>query len=235
MTVYKAKGLEFPVVILADPTYKATRDVPNRYVDAARRLWLEPLCGSTPIELREASDVEMNRDRAEAIRVAYVAATRARDLLIVPVCGDQPIEGWVEVLNPMLYPSDDSRRNSEPAPGCPAFGEDSVLERGPKGQRARCGLGPSWPAHAGGRRGPGRVVGSGRACTRGRGAGAASAPTHPRGRSGWRRGGGERAELRGVEDGARGPARKGVPAVAVGPDRYFARTPRGAYGYRECD
>ena len=105
MTVYKAKGLEFPVVILADPTYKATRDVPSRHVDPARRLWLEPLCGSAPVELREASDVELKRDRAEAIRVAYVAATRARDLLVVPVCGDQPIEGWVEVLNPMLYPS----------------------------------------------------------------------------------------------------------------------------------
>ncbi len=29
MTVHKAKGLEFPVVILADPTCPATRDVPE--------------------------------------------------------------------------------------------------------------------------------------------------------------------------------------------------------------
>ena len=130
MTVHKAKGLEFPIVILADPTCRATRDVPSRHVDPSRHLWLEPLCGAAPIELRETSDLELNRDRAEAIRVAYVAATRARDLLIVPSCGDQPIEGWVEVLNPMLYPSADSHRNSESAPGCPAFGEDSVLDRG---------------------------------------------------------------------------------------------------------
>ena len=133
MTVYKAKGLEFPVVILADPTCPATRELPNRHIDAARSLWLEPLCGATPIELREASDLEMKRDRAEAIRVAYVATTRARDLLVVPACGDKPIEGWFDVLNPVLYPSESARRRSQPAPGCPAFGDESVLERGPKG------------------------------------------------------------------------------------------------------
>jgi ATP-dependent helicase/nuclease subunit A len=45
----------------------------------------------------------LRRDQAEAIRVAYVAATRARDLLVAPVCGDHPIGGWLEVLDPMLY------------------------------------------------------------------------------------------------------------------------------------
>jgi ATP-dependent exoDNAse (exonuclease V) beta subunit len=134
MTVYRAKGLEFPVVVLADPTCKAVRDVPSRHIDAARSLWLEQLCGATPVELREASDLELNRDRAEAIRVAYVAATRARDLLVVPAGGDAAIEGWFEVLDPVLYPQDKARRMSETAQGCPTFGEDSVLERGPKGQ-----------------------------------------------------------------------------------------------------
>jgi len=134
MTVYKAKGLEFPIVILADPTYKPTRDTPSRHVDPARDLWVEPLCGAAPVELREASSLELKRDQAEAIRVAYVAATRTRDLLIAPVCGDEPIEGWFEVLNPMLYPPDHARRAAALAPGCPVFGEDSVLRRGPKGK-----------------------------------------------------------------------------------------------------
>ena len=133
MTVHKAKGLEFPVVILADPTCNATRDTPSRHVEPARRLWLEPLCGSAPIELLEAADEELIRDHAEAVRVAYVATTRARDLLVVPVCGDQPIEGWLGVLDPMLYPPDDARRRSGPAPCCPMFGDDSVVERGPEG------------------------------------------------------------------------------------------------------
>jgi len=133
MTVHKAKGLEFPVVVLADPTCNATRDTPSRHVDPHRRIWTEPLCGSAPIELLEAADEELRRDRAEAIRVAYVAATRARDLLVAPVCGDQPIEGWLDVLQPVLYPPNDSRGNSDVAPGCPTFGEDSVVDRGPKG------------------------------------------------------------------------------------------------------
>jgi ATP-dependent helicase/nuclease subunit A len=134
MTVFKAKGLEFPVVILGDPTCPASRDRPSRHIDASRSIWLEQICGASPIELLEASDLELRRDRAEAVRVAYVAATRARDLLVVPTCGDEPIEGWFGAVNPVLYPVDAARRNSVPAPGCPAFGEESVLDRGPKGK-----------------------------------------------------------------------------------------------------
>jgi len=133
MTVHKAKGLEFPVVILADPTCNAARDTPSRHVDSSRRLWVEQVCGCAPIELLEAAEEELLRDQAEAVRVAYVAATRARDLLVSPVCGDGPIEGWLDVLQPVLYPPDAFRRASTGADGCPAFGGDSVLDRGPQG------------------------------------------------------------------------------------------------------
>jgi ATP-dependent helicase/nuclease subunit A len=148
MTVHKAKGLEFPVVILADPTCQMTRDVPSRHVDPVGRRWFEPLCGCAPIELLEASDEELRRDRAEAIRVAYVATTRARDLLVAPVCGDAPIAGWLDPLQPVLYPSDDAKRRARPAPGCPIFGDDSVPDRGsegipPPGGSVRPGLHPS--------------------------------------------------------------------------------------------
>ncbi len=135
MTVHRAKGLEFPVVILADPTCPAARDIPSRHVDPERRLWLEPLCACTPVELLEASEEELLRDQAEAIRLAYVAATRARDLLVVPACGDRPLPGWLEVLNPALYPSDDAKGQAEPVPGAPSFGGDSVVNRGPRDAR----------------------------------------------------------------------------------------------------
>jgi ATP-dependent exoDNAse (exonuclease V) beta subunit len=133
MTVHRAKGLEFPVVILADPSCPAARDFPSRHVDPARRLWLEPLCGCTPVELLEAAQEELRRDQAEAVRLAYVAATRARDLLIVPACGDKPLAGWLEVLNPALWPPDEAKGQSEPVPGAPSFGEDSLVDRGPQG------------------------------------------------------------------------------------------------------
>ena len=133
MTVHRAKGLEFPVVILADPTCPAARDNPSRHVDPSRRLWLEPLCGCTPVELLEASQEELLRDQAEAVRLAYVAATRARDLLVVPACGDRPLAGWLEVINPALYPPDDAKAQADPVPGAPSFGDESVVDRGPQG------------------------------------------------------------------------------------------------------
>jgi ATP-dependent helicase/nuclease subunit A len=76
----------------------------------------------------EAAEEELRRDRAEAIRVAYIAATRARDIRRP---GEGSIEGWLDVLRPVLYPPSDAWRNSEAAVGCPSFGEGSVADRGP--------------------------------------------------------------------------------------------------------
>jgi ATP-dependent exoDNAse (exonuclease V) beta subunit len=133
MTVHRAKGLEFPVVILCDPTCRASRDEPTRHVDVARGLCAEALAGCAPRELREAAPLELRRDREEAVRLAYVAATRARDLLVVPAIGDPrrdaEEEGWLDVLLPAIEPPRETRREPGPAPGCPPFGKDSVLER----------------------------------------------------------------------------------------------------------
>lgn len=135
MTVHRAKGLEFPVVILADPTANATPAKPSRHIVPERRLWLEPLCGSVPPELQEAEAEELRRDADEAVRLAYVAATRARDLLVAPGVGDADAEdeivsGWLAALNPALYPTRETRRTPTPhPPGCPSFGDDSVYER----------------------------------------------------------------------------------------------------------
>jgi ATP-dependent exoDNAse (exonuclease V) beta subunit len=134
MTVHKAKGLEFPVVILVDPTAPATQQKPSRYVDAERKLWVMPLANCAPVELLEKRDDVLRHDAAEAVRLAYVAATRARELLVVPVVGDaapgeEDASGWLDVLHPVLFPKPADRRNSQPAPGCPPFGEDTVFER----------------------------------------------------------------------------------------------------------
>src|SRR4029077_530122 len=73
---------------------------------------------------------EIARDEAEGVRVAYVAATRARDLLVVPAVGDAEWEGgWMSPLNAAIYPPGDERRAPEPATGCPAFKKDSVWRR----------------------------------------------------------------------------------------------------------
>ncbi|MBL8293809.1 MAG: UvrD-helicase domain-containing protein [Bryobacterales bacterium] len=129
MTVHKAKGLEFPVVILADMTANLSRRDPERYVDGERGLCAMQLLWCTPWELLARQDVERRREEAEGVRVAYVAATRARDLLVVPAVGDEERTGWLEPLNSAIYPAEDRNRLSQPAPGCPEFGEASVLDR----------------------------------------------------------------------------------------------------------
>ncbi len=130
MTVHSAKGLEFPVVVLADPTCNMAHREPDRTVDVERGLCAMKLLGMTPLELRHATELEHERDLAEATRIAYVAATRARDLLVIPAVGDAPIDGsWLEPLSKAIYPPTESRRRSSPAPGCPEFGDSSVLRR----------------------------------------------------------------------------------------------------------
>ena len=129
MTVHRAKGLEFPVVILADITANAAPAKPSRHVDTLRKLWAEPLAGCLPLELIDHQAEALVRDREEAVRLAYVAATRARDLLVVPAVGDREQQGWLEVLNPVIYPKLGTSRAPQQAPSVPRKGLETVLDR----------------------------------------------------------------------------------------------------------
>jgi ATP-dependent exoDNAse (exonuclease V) beta subunit len=151
MTVHRAKGLEFPVVILADVSANLTPQRPGRHADPARGLCALGLAGWLPLDLLDHEDEELARERAEGVRVAYVAATRARDLLVVPAVGDDPFasdpelgaSSWVAPVQQALYPPAERRRASRSGPGCPVFGEDSVLrldDQAPGADNVRPGL-----------------------------------------------------------------------------------------------
>jgi ATP-dependent helicase/nuclease subunit A len=131
MTVHRAKGLEFPVVILADLTCRETAGEPSRYIDPARGLAALRIAGCAPRELLEHQEEEHRREVEEAVRLLYVAATRARDLLVVPALGDGAYDGWLAPLNPVIYPEAKNRRAplARKPPGCPEFGDDSVRIR----------------------------------------------------------------------------------------------------------
>ena len=101
MTVHKAKGLEFPVVVLADIACKLSLDDASRYLDPQNKLCAVRIGGWSPLDLQEHNAEEARRDEAEGVRLAYVAATRARDLLIVPAVGDGPVR---QGLDPAAQP-----------------------------------------------------------------------------------------------------------------------------------
>lgn len=87
MSVHQAKGLEFPVVVLGDATH-----VPNvrNGVLLDRDLGvLLPLKGedkAMPVMYELAKAREKEQEEAESDRLLYVAATRARDKLIINAC-----------------------------------------------------------------------------------------------------------------------------------------------------
>ncbi|MEY4582561.1 MAG: hypothetical protein RL701_7264 [Pseudomonadota bacterium] len=130
MTVHAAKGLEFPVVVLCDPTAPARHEFASHYIDAEQKLWAQRLCDCQPVELWEQRESVREHDAAEIVRMVYVAATRAQELLVLPACGDGPIEGWLDVLRDAVYPSPETCRKPLPnSYALPAFGNDSVVSR----------------------------------------------------------------------------------------------------------
>ncbi|MGH9337885.1 MAG: 3'-5' exonuclease, partial [Vicinamibacteria bacterium] len=64
MTVHKAKGLEFPVVVLCDITCSFSQGA-SRHVDPDRNIFAVRVAGGSPWELLDHEDRESERDRAE--------------------------------------------------------------------------------------------------------------------------------------------------------------------------
>ncbi|WP_199188340.1 UvrD-helicase domain-containing protein [Deinococcus arcticus] len=88
MTIHGSKGLEFPVVIVADALRRGGGLAPSVRFDAALgvALRLPDLEEDLP-EWEALERLAQERDLSEAERVAYVAFTRAADLLILSLTG----------------------------------------------------------------------------------------------------------------------------------------------------
>jgi ATP-dependent exoDNAse (exonuclease V) beta subunit len=149
MTVHKAKGLEFKVVILADLTAHLTGQG-DRYVNG--ELCAQRLLGCAPWDLIDNIEHEAEADREEGIRVAYVAATRAKDMLVVTAVGDRGFvenhelfkTSWLAPIYPALYPHMDRWRLPErPVQGLSTVKDDPESLR-PGLHRGRVGGGEVW-------------------------------------------------------------------------------------------
>ena len=105
MTVHKAKGLEFPVVFLADMSRKPGGGQKSNPLRLHRKLGFV-LCGKDsvgetlkPALAKTIQHREKEEDDAEQARILYVALTRARDHLVLCGAPDTTEGAWMHRMD----------------------------------------------------------------------------------------------------------------------------------------
>ena len=132
LNVHKAKGLEAPIVILADPYHgKYPRD-PSKYVDRndqadepgkivlpiyEQKQWRKELLWGPRGWEEKYKEQAQREKKAEERRLQYVAATRAEDCLVVSRYGKKSEDGFWANLYPYL--------ENRPVLGSPAGDSDA--------------------------------------------------------------------------------------------------------------
>jgi len=98
ITMHKAKGLQFSIVILANLLQRVSRRERIYIVGGSR---IEFKIGSAKTSGYDlASTEESKRELAERVRLLYVAATRAQDILVVPMNGKD--NSYFGLISPLL-------------------------------------------------------------------------------------------------------------------------------------
>ena len=98
ITMHSAKGLEWPIVVPIN-TGTELKHADSDVVDRLDECLYCPVLGVHPLgyaEVRAAEQAELERERA---RLWYVAATRARELLVLPRLDVPSPKSWIAVLD----------------------------------------------------------------------------------------------------------------------------------------
>lgn len=120
MTIHKAKGLEFKIVVLAAAGRRPRNSSEIAYLD--KELGVTVKLDPPPMLYQLAKHIEKDQEDMEALRILYVALTRARHKLIISAHstlnkkGELVLSAWVKDLSAAarLDPMYLQQANSEP-------------------------------------------------------------------------------------------------------------------------
>jgi exodeoxyribonuclease V beta subunit len=132
VTVHRSKGLEYPVVIC--PYLWRAPAAPTSKAGELGRRWLPPGAPAPRLDLhrsphwgngRRAAQSDLAAAEQEAERLAYVAATRARQLLVLGWCQDErhsanPLAPWLLEAGELRHPDELPLQHLDPAALPPA-------------------------------------------------------------------------------------------------------------------
>ncbi len=98
MTVHGSKGLEAPIVIMPDTGKRLLRSTDQVVINKGLPLW-NSSGASAPTAISDAQDAQKDLQRAERLRLLYVAMTRAEKWLIIAAAGDLEKTGdtWYQI------------------------------------------------------------------------------------------------------------------------------------------
>ncbi|WP_174513164.1 UvrD-helicase domain-containing protein [Methylocella tundrae] len=130
ITIHASKGLEWPIVIPINMTGRPKSDSGLMH-DRRADLFSIPVLGIAPEDYADIQDRNAEELERERVRLWYVAATRARDLLVMPRHSpDLPNGAWaklVEFDSPSL-PAIDPEEVGDPMPS-PALPQENPQSR----------------------------------------------------------------------------------------------------------